>query len=402
MRLTIDKSPGMMRVCVHACACFLVVALLQAAGCSSGESAGGSETEPPSEGGSAPPSQDDLEDALGPTKGSGGLGEDLGARIVEVYYGTNRNRTESDRPYAMYGTSRRDSVEYGRCYVSIPRHHTKGELESPLWGWRSLESTKRHVVLIDVSPMNEAGFFSRVSARVRMSESKDAFVFVHGYNVTFEDAARRTAQISYDIGFDGAPIMFSWPSKGKGDPLSYAADWTTTEWAMPYVEQFLVDVAQRTDAENVHILVHSMGNRAVMWALRRLAERGIEGVQFTNLIIAAPDFDAGVFRDQIAPHLSAVVGNATLYASSNDLALKASREIHDYPLLGQGGASLAIVPGIHCIDASSVTTDLGLNHSYYANTVLDDVELILRQGLPPDERGLTKRQRGTETFWVFD
>ena len=33
---------------------------------------------------------------------------------------------------------------------------------------------------------------------------RQAFVFLHGYNVTFEAAAYRTAQIAYDLRFDGA------------------------------------------------------------------------------------------------------------------------------------------------------------------------------------------------------
>jgi esterase/lipase superfamily enzyme len=36
---------------------------------------------------------------------------------------------------------------------------------------------------------------------------KDAFVFIHGYNVSFEDAARRTGQFAYDLKFVGAPIF---------------------------------------------------------------------------------------------------------------------------------------------------------------------------------------------------
>ena len=43
---------------------------------------------------------------------------------------------------------------------------------------------------------------------VSRSPRKDAFVFIHGFNVAFEDAVMRTAQIAYDLGFDGAPILY--------------------------------------------------------------------------------------------------------------------------------------------------------------------------------------------------
>ena len=35
-------------------------------------------------------------------------------------------------------------------------------------------------------------------------------MFVHGFNVSFADAARRTAQIAYDLAF-GGPGALSWP-----------------------------------------------------------------------------------------------------------------------------------------------------------------------------------------------
>ena len=54
----------------------------------------------------------------------------------------------------------------------------------------------------------------------------EAFVFVHGYNNSFKAAAFRTAQIAYDLEFEGAAICYSWPSQG-GEVLglpSYAKD----------------------------------------------------------------------------------------------------------------------------------------------------------------------------------
>jgi esterase/lipase superfamily enzyme len=37
-----------------------------------------------------------------------------------------------------------------------------------------------------------------------ISEAHDLLVFIHGYNTTFADALRRTAQIFYDLDFGGA------------------------------------------------------------------------------------------------------------------------------------------------------------------------------------------------------
>ncbi|WP_429550866.1 alpha/beta hydrolase [Paraburkholderia sp. MM5477-R1] len=45
-------------------------------------------------------------------------------------------------------------------------------------------------------------------------------LFIRGFKVGFVDAARRTAQMAYDLGFDGAPVFFSWPSQGQFSPLA--------------------------------------------------------------------------------------------------------------------------------------------------------------------------------------
>ena len=61
------------------------------------------------------------------------------------------------------------------------------------------------------------------------SEARDILVFVHGFNVTFEEAALRAAQIACNLQFPGTAAFFSWPSKGSPDPFSYSADGESVE-----------------------------------------------------------------------------------------------------------------------------------------------------------------------------
>ena len=50
-------------------------------------------------------------------------------------------------------------------------------------------------------------FYEDLASWLAKVPVKQAFVFVHGYNVLFEDAVYRTAQLAYDLGFEGAPIF---------------------------------------------------------------------------------------------------------------------------------------------------------------------------------------------------
>lgn len=89
-----------------------------------------------------------------------------------------------------------------------------------------------------------------MAARIKASTGKRAFIFVHGYNVTFEDAAKRTAQISYDLAFDGAPIFYSWPSQRLPTPLGYT-DEQNSEWSQANLRSFLSDFFTQSDAQDV-------------------------------------------------------------------------------------------------------------------------------------------------------
>jgi hypothetical protein len=137
---------------------------------------------------------------------------------VRVYYATDRKEARVRDGYIRYAAERsyEGAVNYGECTISIPKIHKVGNLESPsILKLEFHPDPKRHIVLEKIETMQEEVFFKSIAASVSRTPARDAFVFVHGYNVSFEDAARRTAQIAFDLNFIGAPIFYSWPSNGK-------------------------------------------------------------------------------------------------------------------------------------------------------------------------------------------
>jgi esterase/lipase superfamily enzyme len=276
-----------------------------------------------------------------------------------------------------------------------------GELESPsLLRLEFRTDPEKHIVLLGVSPQTRDEFYREISDRASRSRRKEILVFVHGYDNTFEDAARRTAQLAYDLGFDGAPILYSWPS--AGNPLSYPADETSVEWSTPHLKAFLEDLAARSGATTIHLVAHSMGNRAVAGALNTPATaRSDTTPLFKHVVLAAPDIDAGVFK-QLATTLKKSADHVTLYASSRDEALLASHIFHQYARAGESGNQIVVVEGVDTIDATAVSTGLGLEHSYFADnkSILTDLYYLLRDNAAPDSRfGL--RRRANLGYWVF-
>lgn len=333
---------------------------------------------------------------------SGGLAVATSAALIlwTPLFVDSRGISEAYVDGCRYG-GERGELEMGYCVVTIPRTHRTGELEKPSILRLELKaSADRHLMLQEVAHQSDQDFYDAVRQRVTSSPHRDLFVFVHGFNVDFVSAARRTAQIAFDLNYTGAPVFFSWPSQGK--TWQYTVDETNVTWAVPHLKRFLTDLARKSDAQAINLIAHSMGNRALTQAIYELGyECQEEKKLFQQVILAAPDIDADVFREQLAPKLAKYSSLVTLYASSADEALAASKLVHGSRRAGESAAQPVIVPGVETIDVA--TNDLGpLGHSYYGSCplILQDLAAILLDARPAEGRPWLAPIRGTgAVYW---
>jgi esterase/lipase superfamily enzyme len=249
-------------------------------------------------------------------------------------------------------------------------------------------------------------FFARVAKRTANSQQKEALVFVHGFNTTFQDAVRRTAQIAYDLGFDGPAITYSWPSQGSIGVVSYNKDVRNAELTADHFQHFLQDLRTQSGATTIHLIAHSMGNRPLTAALKQFARNSgpDSHTHFNQVVLMAPDIDAAQFK-QLANEIQKSATRITLYASSKDEALKLSTVYAGYPRAGQGGDDIVVVPGIDTVDASLVDTSLiGFSHQYYADngTVLSDLFYVLKGNSIGKRFGLMQRQSRDGPYWLLE
>lgn len=317
---------------------------------------------------------------------------------VSVMFGTDR---KLDPRTGGFGGGRGAGISYGEVIVSVPHGHKTGEMEAPsFWKLEFREDPRKHMTILDWTPHTRMGFLNRVKARAQaQGSSGSSFVFVHGYNVSFSDAARRTAQITYDLDYRGVPVFYSWPSQGTLQ--GYTTDENNAQWSEANLKRFLVDFAQRSGVTDIYLIAHSMGNRVLTGALRQLfAEQPKLKGRFKEIILTAPDIDAEIFKRDIAPALAAGCSRITLYASDGDNALLASKQVHGYPRAGDTAEGIVVVPGIETIDASGLDTSF-LEHSYFATAppVISDIRRVLLDGLRAARRGLEARTAGGGSYW---
>jgi esterase/lipase superfamily enzyme len=268
----------------------------------------------------------------------------------------------------------------GWCDVDVPLdRHRVGAVERPTWwtlDWRDWkEDPSRHFVIVkrNVDPY---GFWPQVA---QAASDDGVLVFIHGFNVAFDAAVFKTAQLAHDLEFHGAPILYSWASAATS--RDYVADKERNEATVPLLKEFLVQLADRTPNRKIHIIAHSMGNRALIQALGQLAEEQ-RGPHLTEVIMAAPDVDRRVFLG-LAPAFVRTAERITLYASGSDKVLQLAKQLERGPRAGDANPVLT-VQGIESIDASLVSTDF-LAHSYYSDPrLLNDINSLIKHngGLP--------------------
>lgn len=336
-----------------------------------------------------------------PTRGGPGYAE------IDVFYGTDRALRSSKPVAERFGPNRMTwfgRLHLGICRVSVPRDHRMGAIERPsIWKLEVKADPQKHMVLLGVTDLGRETFYQRLQGHLGKSGERELLVFVHGYNVSFHDAALRTAQIAYDLGLDGAPVLYSWPSRES--LAGYTHDEATIEWSAPHLEGFLRDLAQRSGARSIYLVAHSMGNRALTRALERIALKMRDGDKppFREILLTAPDIDIGVFTE-LAEDFRRAGERVTLYASSNDRALKASKEVHGFRRAGDSHPEVLVIPGIDTIDVSMADTSL-LGHSYVGDncSVLSDMQRLLRKREPPDRRAsLQRKEKGPGlAYWMF-
>ena len=338
--------------------------------------------------------------------------------VVPVFYGTDRNRVEQATKI-NYGSDRARRLELGRALVTVPKAHEVPNIERP-WVYRlpftqivlysETEDPKKHFTLKEVRALTREEFQRLVRDRLNASKGyKDhALVFIHGFNTSFEHALFRTAQIAYDIKFDGAPFLYSWPSKGALSSQDYSYDRESAGAAEPYLRQFLETVARETGATSVSVIAHSMGNQLLLPVLRDLKYAAPSNVKVSQVILAAPDVDRDAFEN-IAKEVIGVSRGVTVLAASNDRALDISRRFWggvpragDVPATGP-----VVIDGVDTIDITAVSTLIfALNHSGYAetNALLSDIQRLIQTGeRPPDKRVpmLERVKTDAGTYWRY-
>ncbi len=365
---------------------------------------------------------------------------------IELLYVTDR-RDALQRRRLEYDWKRAESLTAGACWVDLGRGLQWDEL------LKISRSAKRpRAVPIEIGTpfelthfprrprlrIDEAGcvsedaaydracqaaqneFKAEVERRLTQTPAKEALVYVHGFNNTFDDAMATLAQLWHFVGRRGVPIAYTWPA-GSGVSFSaYARDRESGEFTVSHLKSLLRMLREIPALRRINILAHSRGTDVLMTALRELALEQTcctgdtrETLKLGQVVLAAPDLDIEVSKQRLGgERVYFVPPRLTIYTSPTDLALYIADlitigtlrigQISPSALDADERAALADMPTVNVITTRVTESDFA-GHSYfiYNPAVISDLILLLRDDRPPGAEHGRPLEQPYPNVWVL-
>lgn len=259
-----------------------------------------------------------------------------------------------------------------------------------------------------------------IRRRLATARRKEVVVFIHGYNNSFDDAARTMGNLCHYLGHDFVCVVLTWPAGGKGIFMGYNVDRELSEFAVADMKKAIRAISQTEGVRAVHFIAHSRGTGVLTSAIQQL---GIEAyasrsslsqqLKVKNVVLFAPDIDIdvastkmfGVVSDPDARYGPKKNPNGvfpqgdvhlTIYSSPDDKALGLSSFLFSSSMrlgqqnLDQPGAKAFGEGAAGLVDFVEVngTTDM-FGHGYFLSNpaVSSDLVAMIRYGLKPGDPG---------------
>jgi esterase/lipase superfamily enzyme len=365
----------------------------------------------------------------------------LKSNRVDLLYVTDRSPVADEQGDLGYGSGRSASLAYGAVVVEIGDAVSWEQLVQasgssqraqalPLFVRSRIElgqfpptphafSVVDGMIVEDPVTTKEhervaATFRNEIARRLAFTERKEVLVYVHGYDVSFDEAAADLADIWHFVERRGIPIVYTWPA-AHGGLFGYFADRESGEFTIFHLKQFLRLLASIPQIDGINIIAHSRGTDVATTALRELiieyraaGRNPRASLRIENLILAAPDIDFDIVRQRLmAEKFGPAFGQITVYTTDADAALDLSEtlmtgtrfgRVRESDLGAREQAIFAQVTNVNFIDVQGVSTFSG--HGYFLDNpaASSDVILILKDGARPGDpaRPLTHKKLN---FW---
>ncbi len=370
----------------------------------------------------------------------------LRTSTVDLLYVTDRAPVPRKDGGISYGYERSHSLAFGSCAVEIGRNVDwetlvanstvhKRSVKLPMKVRSIRELGRLHptpLPLMDVGGelMDDpdalaqqlalaAVFGQEVRRRLALTPVKEAYLFVHGYNNTFDYAAEVLAEFWHFGGRPGVPILYTWPSGSPGLLRGYTHDRESGEFTIYHLKQLIRALATIPELRRINVIAHSRGTDVAASALRELLieERGAgrvarESFRIGHVVLASPDVDIDVSAQRFtAERFHRACESLTVYVSGKDKAIgladwlfrsrRRLGQIRPEDLTETQKKGLGLIPTVYIVDCRVKSGFLGHSYFHSSPAVSSDLILALRYGAAPGSPGRPLEQ-AFPGYWVLD
>lgn len=244
------------------------------------------------------------------------------------FYITNRAPGTGDGTLeGRFSNQRDERLHFGSFDAEIEPSLSLTSLYDPSRWFRNEELSIREERRLD-----RTDFVEQLRAMIRASPRQSLLVIVHGYRERFPSALRKTAFVSHILDINTPVLLFDWPGDQPGGPVAaYRRAVEIAKASGAELAETLELIIRDVQPERLWLVANSLGGQVVADAfgqLYREADLADTEPEFEDVVLMAPDVDLEEFDNQFKLEITALARHLTVYVSSNDRALLASRLIN--------------------------------------------------------------------------
>jgi esterase/lipase superfamily enzyme len=253
---------------------------------------------------------------------------------LRFFFATNRAISNQDGSFEdRFKNERIDVTSFGSFDTIIKPTLGLGMIIDPS-SWFLNEEIR----LSGMRILPQEDFQEELGKQVKASPGQSLMIVVHGFREAFPSALRKTAFLGHILDIDTPVLVFDWPGNQGSSLRGYRRARNVAGESGKDLAALLRSVIEEIRPERLWLIANSMGGEVVVEAFSDLAkdpDLADADIEIEDIILTAPDVSREKFNNQFKHDLKSLAGNTTVYVSSNDRALLASRLINRSARLGE-------------------------------------------------------------------
>ena len=189
-----------------------------------------------------------------------------------------------------------------------------------------------------VTTLQRHQLVEKLREQVQESPDRSVLLVVHGFREAFPSALRKTAFLAHVLDINTPVVVFDWPGDQGSSLRGYRRARAVAQESGDELAAMIRLLVDDVQPERLWVIANSMGGQVVVDAFHLLdkdASYSDAQTEIENVILTAPDVDHAEFNSTFREEIGRLAGNVTVYVSSNDRALLASRLINRRQRLGE-------------------------------------------------------------------